>query len=102
MSSSRVCVASFKLSRSVALSLLRRLSCDISFCSDVAMFVRVRIWFERVSSCCGDLAVAVEPLVTLARGLSVSRSRGESFGVDIVWSASIVADCGGVFSPRML
>src|SRR5690349_17735916 len=32
MSSSRLLVASFRLMRSVALSLLRRLSCDISFC----------------------------------------------------------------------
>jgi hypothetical protein len=105
MSSSRVVVASFRLIRSVALSLLRLLSCDISFCRVVAILVRVRICIERLSSDWGSLTMAVEPFVMFARGVS------GSFGVEVVlivfWvlmvcSAIIVADCGGVFSPRML
>ena len=43
ISSSLAFVASFKLIKSVALSLLLRLSWAISFCSDVAMLVRLMI-----------------------------------------------------------
>lgn len=112
MSSSREFVACFKLIRSVALSRLRLLNADISFCSAVAMLVSATIWPDRApASWSGaDLGAAVEPFVTsdsaeAAGGgggvcLCVSASLGA--GAGMFCSASIVADCGGVFSPRML
>jgi len=47
------------------------------------------------SNVCGVRTSAVEPLVTFTNGASTSLK-------DIVCRASIVADCGGAFSPRML
>ena len=49
MSSSREFVASFRLIRSVALSLLRRLSWAISLCRLVAILVKLNIWEEIAS-----------------------------------------------------
>lgn len=94
MSSSLELVASFKLTKSVALSLLRLLRFDISFCRFVQMLVRLRIWFEMASKF-PVRTKAVDPLLALDIGVSNSR-----VGIDC--RANIVADCGGVFSPRIL
>tara|TARA_R110002060_G_scaffold25853_2_gene35395 strand:- start:396 stop:833 length:438 start_codon:yes stop_codon:yes gene_type:complete len=59
------------------------------------MLVRLKIWFEIASKVCGVRTSAVEPFVTFDRGASTSL-------VAMFWRASIVADCGGVFSPRIL
>lgn len=101
MSSSLAFVASLRLRRSVALSRLLRLSADISFCRAVAILVKLMIWLERLSSACGARTRAVESFVTFARGVD-SRSLCECVGVDIFCNANMVADCGGVFSPRIL
>jgi hypothetical protein len=103
MSSSLACVASLRLIRSVALSLLRRLSKDISFCKAVAMFVKVIICSERLSPAVCDFTMAVELFVTVAKGFGDSEA-GDSLDdtEGIFCNASIVADCGGVFSIRML
>lgn len=112
MSSSRAFVAALRLTRSVALSLLRLLSCDISCCSAVAMPVRLIICDERESTscggcccssgcgsgsgcCCGDCGLDefVESFKTLA-------GSSKSSGTCIFCSASIVAE-GGVFSPNI-
>ena len=95
ISSSREFVASFKLTKSVALSLLRRLRLAISFCKLVAMLVRLRIWLEIPSNVGGTRTSAVDPFVTFARDVSGSLAA-------MVCSANIVADGGGAFSPRML
>lgn len=94
MSSSLEFVASFKLTKSVALSLLRLLRFDISFCRLVQILVRLRIWLE-IASKFPVRTNAVDPLVTLDRGFSVSL-----VGIDC--RANMVADCGGAFSPKML
>lgn len=94
ISSSRELVASFRLNRSVALSLLRLLSSDISFCRVVAISVRVRIWLDSDSSDPGALTSALEPLVMLARGVSGSLCAGVLLllWVFIFCRASMVAD----------
>lgn len=68
------------------------------------MLVKVRIWFERLSIAIGGLAAAVELFVISAKGLGTSTAGVASLDeIDgMSRSASIVADCGGVFSPRML
>ena len=94
MSSSREFVASFKLIRSVALSLLLLLSCAISRCKFVAILVRLRIWLEIASKDCGARNNADELLVILDKEVSVS------LGVGVFCRASIIDD-GGVFSPNI-
>jgi hypothetical protein len=59
------------------------------------MLVRLRIWFDIASNVGGTRTSAVDPFVTFDRGESTSL-------LAIFCKASIVADCGGVFSPSML
>jgi hypothetical protein len=59
------------------------------------MLVRLRIWFEIASKVCGARTSAFDPFVTFDNGASVSL-------LAICCNANIVADCGGVFSPRIL
>lgn len=92
ISSSRVLVASFKLMRSVALSLLRLLRAAISRCKFVAMLVRLRIWDEMASNVYGARPRVADELVMFESGAS------ESARVRIDCRASIVPE-GGVFSP---
>lgn len=61
------------------------------------MLVRLRIWFEIASNVCGVRTSALDPFVTFDNGAGGSTSR-----LAICCNANIVADCGGVFSPRML
>lgn len=56
----------------MALSLLRRLRRDISFCKAVAILVKVRIWCESVSADSCDFTTADELFVTLANGFGMS------------------------------
>jgi hypothetical protein len=51
MSSSREFVASLRLMRSVALSLLRRLNCDMSFCRLETIELMLMSWVEMESTC---------------------------------------------------
>ena len=100
ISSSRALVAAFRLTRSVALSLLRLLNWDISFCRDVAMRVKLSICAERdsepraddFSSCVG---VSKEESFPVA-----AEGDGRSRGTCMFCNASI-AEEGGVFSPSM-
>lgn len=80
MSSSREWVASFRLRRSVALSLLRRLSWDISFCSEVAMLVRLRIWDESALSDSGARTMAVDDAVFVMLASADDSSIGSLLG----------------------
>lgn len=96
MSSSRELVASFKLIRSVALSLLRRLSCDMSFCRFDTMLLMLKSCVEMESKGCNG---GGEPRDGEGAGLDCGGSRIWG-GIVMVWRAIIVAD-GGVFSPRM-
>ena len=96
MSSSREWVASFKLTKSVALSLLRLLSCVMSFCRFDTMVVILRSWVDiesRFSGPPGDIFGGV--FVMLLRGGSMICG-----GMFMVCKAIMVAD-GGVFSPRI-
>lgn len=67
------------------------------------MLVKVMSWFDRcsVEGCsverCGRI-MGAELFVTVANGDSVSRDDTEG----MFCNANIVADWGGVFSPRML
>lgn len=90
MSSSRELVAAFRLTKSVALSLLRLLSCAISRCKFVAIVVRCSICVETNPSCAVLVRVGVEFVMSL-NGVS---------GTCMFCKASMVAD-GGVFSPRI-
>lgn len=104
MSSSRAVVASFKPMRSVALSLLRLLSCVMSFCKLDTMVVMLSNEFEMASNVgagagAGDCGVRTGDgdggLVTLGSGGSRC-----SRGIVMFCSASMVAE-GGVFSPSI-
>lgn len=93
MSSSRFSVASLRLSKSVALSLLRLLIAAISFCKLVAIDVRLRSWLEKSYVVFGRGVEGVE-------GRMLSMLAIISSGTFIVCNASMVED-GGVFSPSM-
>lgn len=72
----------------------------MSFCKAVAMLVRLKIWSDKPSILGTDLTRASDAFVAWAgEGVSGS-SRGA--WVALFCRASIVADCGGVFSPSML
>lgn len=96
MSSSRELVASFRLIKSVALSLLRRLSCDMSFCKLDTIELMPRSWVEIESN---DWIGGADDRVG---ELEIFNSGGSMIwgGIVMVCRAIMVAD-GGVFSPRM-
>ena len=96
MSSSRELVASFKLTKSVALSLLRLLNCVISFCRLDTIVVMLSSWVEMASRFSGPAGGVLDGVfVMLFKGGSIMCG-----GMFIVCSAIMVAD-GGVFSPNI-